>query len=89
MPTTCMGMCLCLFVTQPLRNLCYQDGRAACDVMCVAHKQAGRVTWFLLHIAGNGLIDAQQSAEGLIGVLESGRPLNGKWYDFAGKAIPW
>jgi len=39
--------------------------------------------------AGSGLIDAEQSVAGLISVLESGRPLNGHWYDFAGKEIPW
>ena len=43
----------------------------------------------MLSPAGSGLIDAQQSAAGLISVLESERPLNGHWYDYAGKEIPW
>ena len=30
-----------------------------------------------------------QSVSGLISVLESGKPLNGRWYDFKGEEIPW
>lgn len=36
-----------------------------------------------------GLISPEESAAGMLGVLESGRELNGQWYDFAGKEIPW
>jgi hypothetical protein len=38
---------------------------------------------------GSGLIDASTSVAGMIGVLEGDKPLNGCWYDFAGKEIPW
>lgn len=39
---------------------------------------------------GQGLIDASESVSGLISVLEGNAgPLNGQWYDYAGKAIPW
>lgn len=30
-----------------------------------------------------------QSVSGLISVLESGKPLNGRWYDFKSEEIPW
>ena len=30
-----------------------------------------------------------QSVSGLVAVLESGKPLNGRWYDFKGEEIPW
>ena len=30
-----------------------------------------------------------QSVSGLISVLESDRPLNGRWYDYKGEEIPW
>jgi hypothetical protein len=38
---------------------------------------------------GEGLIDPSQSVSGMLSVLDSGRPLNGRWYDFTGKEIPW
>jgi len=38
---------------------------------------------------GSGLIDADQSAGGLIGVLESDLPLNGKWWDYKSEEIPF
>jgi hypothetical protein len=38
---------------------------------------------------GAGFIDVKECAAGLLGVLESGKPLNSKWYDFAGRQIPW
>lgn len=38
---------------------------------------------------GGGLIDADESAGGLIGVLESDLPLNGKWWDYKSEAIPF
>ena len=37
----------------------------------------------------NGLIDTAQSAGGLISVLESDLPLNGRWYDYKHEVIPW
>lgn len=40
-------------------------------------------------VNNNGLIDTNESVSGMLAVLESGRPLNGKWYDFAGKEISW
>lgn len=39
--------------------------------------------------AQNGLTDVDQSVSGLISVLESDLPLNGKWYDYKHEAIPW
>lgn len=36
-----------------------------------------------------GSIDTQTCVEGLLAVLESDRQLNGRWYDFAGKEVPW
>ena len=38
---------------------------------------------------GSGLIDTQQCVSGLLGVLESGKPLNGQWYAYDGKVVPW
>lgn len=38
---------------------------------------------------GQGLIDVQESVAGMLGVLESSKPLNGEWYDFKGEKIPW
>ncbi|PRW55919.1 hypothetical protein C2E21_5144 [Chlorella sorokiniana] len=37
----------------------------------------------------NGNIDTQACVKGLLAVLESDRELNGKWYAFDGKVIPW
>ena len=36
-----------------------------------------------------GLIDPIESAAGMIGVLESGRKLNGEWYDYKAEQIAW
>uniref|UniRef100_A0A383VPJ6 Short-chain dehydrogenase/reductase SDR n=1 Tax=Tetradesmus obliquus TaxID=3088 RepID=A0A383VPJ6_TETOB len=55
------------------------------------------VTCVLLHpgyvrtnmTGGQGLIDVQESVAGMLGVLESSKPLNGEWYDFKGEKIPW
>ena len=55
------------------------------------------VTCVLLHpgyvrtdmTSQNGFIDVDESVSGLISVLESDMPLNGKWYDFKREAIPW
>jgi len=39
---------------------------------------------------GRGLISAEESAAGLIQVMEGkAGPLNGNWYDYAFKPIPW
>lgn len=55
------------------------------------------VTCVLLHpgyvrtdmTSQNGLIDVDESVSGLVSVLESDMPLNGKWYDFKQEVIPW
>ena len=36
-----------------------------------------------------GLISIEESVTGLMAVLESGRELNGRWFDYAGKEIAW
>jgi hypothetical protein len=38
---------------------------------------------------GAGLIDVDQSVSGMLSVLESGRQLQGRWYAWDGKEIPW
>ncbi len=39
---------------------------------------------------GQGLIDVDESVSGLLAVLEKPlRELNGRWYAFDGKEIPW
>ncbi|PNW76340.1 hypothetical protein CHLRE_12g549852v5 [Chlamydomonas reinhardtii] len=38
---------------------------------------------------GNGWIDAEESAAGLIGVMESGVALNGRFLTYNGEEIPW
>jgi len=38
---------------------------------------------------GNGLINVDQSVSGMLSVLESSRPLSGRWYAWDGKEIPW
>lgn len=55
------------------------------------------VTSVLLHpgfvkteMTGNsGNIDAKTSAAGLLSQLESGKPLQGRWYGWNGEEIPW
>ncbi|KAL3150943.1 hypothetical protein ABBQ32_000688 [Trebouxia sp. C0010 RCD-2024] len=37
----------------------------------------------------NGLIDVDESVSGMMSVLESDLPLNGRWYDFKRETIPW
>lgn len=37
----------------------------------------------------NGLIDVDESVSGMISVLESDLPMNGRWYDFKRETIPW
>mmetsp|Transcript_16624 Transcript_16624/g.22918 ORF Transcript_16624/g.22918 Transcript_16624/m.22918 type:complete len:291 (+) Transcript_16624:26-898(+) len=60
--------------------------------------QGDKVACLLLHpgwvktdmTKGRGHIDAATSAAGLIKVMEGeAGPLNGLWYDYAGKPIPW
>jgi hypothetical protein len=29
------------------------------------------------------------SSAGLLGVLEGDKELNGRWYDYSGKVVPW
>ncbi len=38
---------------------------------------------------GSGLVSAEESVAGMLAVLEGGAPLNGRWWDYAGKEIPW
>jgi NAD(P)-dependent dehydrogenase (short-subunit alcohol dehydrogenase family) len=38
---------------------------------------------------GNGLIEVDESVEGMLKVLESGVPLNGEWYHMSGRHLPW
>eukprot|EP00892_Ulva_mutabilis_P005271 jgi/Ulvmu1/3115/UM015_0155.1 len=38
---------------------------------------------------GSGLIDVDESVQGMIGVLESGVELNGQWYHTSGRHLPW
>lgn len=40
-------------------------------------------------VNGQGLIDVNESVEGMLSVLENDRELNGEWYAFNGKNIPW
>lgn len=37
----------------------------------------------------NGFLDVQESVEGMIDVLESGKPLQGQWYHSSGRHLPW
>ena len=43
--------------------------------------------------SNNGLISAEESARGLLGVLDAGAggelELSGRWYDFKREEIPW
>jgi NAD(P)-dependent dehydrogenase (short-subunit alcohol dehydrogenase family) len=78
----------------------YRASKAALNIintsMSIDLKDRG-VTSVLLHpgwvrtdmTSRNGLIDAAESAGGLISVLESGLPLNGHWYDYKHEEIPW
>lgn len=46
--------------------------------------------WVKTDMTGmTGLIDTHTCVAGLLGVLESDKPLQGHWYDYAGKEIPW
>lgn len=38
---------------------------------------------------GEGYIDVDTSADGIMAMLESGRPLAGRFYGFDGAEIPW
>jgi hypothetical protein len=40
-------------------------------------------------VGGAGLIDSVECVEGLLRVLESDLPLNGRWYDYSGKEMKW
>ncbi|KIY96373.1 C-factor [Monoraphidium neglectum] len=39
--------------------------------------------------SGQGWVEVEESAAGILKVLEDGRPLNGRWYSFNGDEIPW
>jgi hypothetical protein len=34
-------------------------------------------------------VDVEESATGIMRVLEDGRQLNGRWWSFSGDEIPW
>ena len=55
------------------------------------HTQAATRNVFLVlfNTGGNGWIDAEESAAGLIGVMESGVALNGRFLTYNGEEIPW
>ncbi|GFH27717.1 uncharacterized protein HaLaN_26087, partial [Haematococcus lacustris] len=38
---------------------------------------------------GNGWIDVAESCQGMMAVLESGQPLNGRFFSFDGQELPW
>lgn len=38
---------------------------------------------------GNGVINKDESVQGMLKVLESGVPLNGEWYHTSGRHLPW
>ena len=65
--------------------------------MAIDLKRDLDVTTVLLHpgyvrtrmTGGEGLIDVEECVSGLLAVIESDRELNGRWYDFAGKEIPF
>lgn len=38
---------------------------------------------------GNGWVDVEQSTAGIMEVLQSGKPLDGRFYAFSGEEIPW
>ena len=78
----------------------YRASKAALNIITksLSVDLAGEgVTATLLHpgwvitemTGGQGLIDARTSVEGMLGVLESGRELQGAWHAFDGKPIPW
>lgn len=78
----------------------YRASKAALNIVgksLAIDLQLDEITTVLLHpgfvrtdmTGQQGLIDASQCVAGLLGVLESGKELNGHWYDFQGKEIPW
>ncbi|PNH09567.1 C-factor [Tetrabaena socialis] len=56
-----------------------------------------RITCVALHpgyvrtdlTGGNGWVDVEESAGGMVDVLESGEPLNGRFLSYKGEEIPW
>ncbi|KAL4440648.1 hypothetical protein ABPG77_000357 [Micractinium sp. CCAP 211/92] len=57
------------------------------DDICCVLLHPGYVRTDMTGWEGN--IDVETCVEGLLAVLESDRELNGRWYDFAGKEVPW
>ncbi|GAB4820963.1 hypothetical protein N2152v2_008009 [Parachlorella kessleri] len=78
----------------------YRASKAALNIVTKSlaiDLQSEGITSVLLHpgyvrtdmTGWQGLVTAEASAAGLLHVLESGRPLNGRWYAYDGKEIPW
>ena len=43
----------------------------------------------LLLAGGSGWVDVDESTDGILKVLESGQPLNGRFFGYNGEEIPW
>ncbi|GBF89706.1 short-chain dehydrogenase [Raphidocelis subcapitata] len=80
--------------------LAYRASKSALNIISksLSIDLAGEgVTTVLLHpgyvrtpmTGGAGLIDVDMSVGGMLSVLESGRQLQGRWYAWDGKEIPW
>jgi len=88
--------CVASIACQPLLPSSVSSADAVNKSMSIDLEDEG-ITCVLLHpgyvrtdmTSGNGLIDVDQSVSGLLSVLESDLPLNGKWYDYKQEAIPW
>lgn len=81
-------------------NYAYKASKSALNVVTksLSIDLAGEgITCTMLHpgyvktgmTGGAGDIGVEESAAGMLAVLESSLPLNGRWYDYTGRELPW
>ncbi|KAI8465874.1 MAG: short chain dehydrogenase [Monoraphidium minutum] len=80
----------------------YRASKAALNIMTTTlardfERDGAQIQCCLVHpgyvrtdmTGGAGWVDVEESVGGILGVLEGGKPLNGRWYSFSGDEIPW
>jgi NAD(P)-dependent dehydrogenase (short-subunit alcohol dehydrogenase family) len=80
-----------LLVSCPSRQH-YHAGRHAgrgSEECCTLVMPASLTACWSCRADGNGWIDVDESTDGIMSVLESGRELNGRFYGYDGAEIPW
>ncbi|GBF88259.1 hypothetical protein Rsub_00971 [Raphidocelis subcapitata] len=80
----------------------YRASKAALNIMTKTlandfEREGRRIQCVLVHpgyvktdmTGGAGYVEVGESADGILKLLEDGRPLNGRWWSFSGEEIPW